>query len=501
MYSVRSFVLLTEMTSGSHFWIFHVQYLQGFADICSSGALCKTQDTVVSRTLIYWSRGSTRRAVAKERQEARHSPSCSASLWRTTRRAQFRGCSRSYPGVNIGLVCISGDGGDIIDRFVLRSNAECVSTQRDPLGGGCYSAARHGCIHANRSMPYSEMDAQRALLDELMGPQRDVPESQRREIKFDDHEIDKFWLVGMQPFDMFRNTPWSTRLPDIYRRALGREWTGDEKAQPKEVLEQYAQLPAKAKERYGYEGNLFLFLDELVRTNDRAVQRARQAHEAKACEITDAEAEKLRSVEAEIAKLTKEAEAAGEQGDVDTSLSLMSKVEDLNKQRDAVIKPQDARIQKVLVCEVSGNVVQNTEVRIQEHYSGRIYLSWKAVRDKLAELRAKFNNKPPPRPILSYDWRADPDFFPSSKRRPPQDHRSFRDEASSPPPESSDQGRSSSRRRRRNDDEDDDDRRNRRRRRSRSRDRRYRYDDDERHHYHRDRRRDQDRDYPRDYRR
>lgn len=350
-------------------------------------------------------------------------------------------------------------------------------------------------------MPYSEMDAQRALLDELMGPQRDVPESQRREIKFDDREIDKFWLVGMQPFDMFRNTPWSTRLPDIYRRALGREWTGEEKAQPKEVLEQYAQLPAKAKERYGYEGSLYLFLDELVRTNDRAVQRARQAHEAKACEITDAEAEKLRSVEAEIAKLTKEAEAAGEQGDVDTSLSLMSKVEDLNKQREAVIKPQDARIQKVLVCEVSGNVVQNTEVRIQEHYSGRIYLSWKAVRDKLAELRTQFNNKPPPRPIPSYDWRADPDFFPSSKRRQPQDHRTFREEASSPPPESSDRGRSSSRRRRRNDDDEDDDRRNRRRRRSRSRDRRYRYEDDDKHHYHRDRRRDHDRDYPRDYRR
>ncbi|KAJ8614121.1 hypothetical protein CTAYLR_004620 [Chrysophaeum taylorii] len=264
------------------------------------------------------------------------------------------------------------------------------------------------------------MDAQRALLDELMGPQRDIPESQRREIKFDEPEIDKFWLVGMNPFDMFRNTPWSTRLPDIYRRAIGKEY-GGEKSQPKEVLSQWAELPEKAKEKYGYEGQLYQFLDELVRNNDRTVMRARQAHEAKACEITDADAERLRAVESEISLLTKEAEAAGEEGDVDGSLSLMTRVEDLNKQKEAIIKPQDARVQKVLVCEVSGNVVQNTDVRIQEHYSGRIYLSWKGVRDKLAELRTKFNGKPP-RPIPHYDWRKDPEFHPElRKHRRPRD--------------------------------------------------------------------------------
>lgn len=251
------------------------------------------------------------------------------------------------------------------------------------------------------------MDAQRALLDELMGKQRDVPEAERRQIKFDDPEIDKLWLVGLQPFDMFKNTPWSSRVPEIYRRAVGREWTVGE--QPRDVIDQWQKLPAKAQEKYGYEWQLYVFLEELVRCSDRAVQRARQSHESKASDVDSA---RLRDLEAQILKVTREAEVS----DVDRSLSMMVRAEELRQAKDALIRPQ---IQKVLVCEVSGNVVQNTEVRIQEHYSGRIYLSWKAVRDKLAELKVKYNNKPPPRPLPRYDWRRDPEFFPRRRRRSP----------------------------------------------------------------------------------
>lgn len=261
------------------------------------------------------------------------------------------------------------------------------------------------------------MEAQRALLDELMGKQRDVPEAQRRLIKFDDPDIDKLWLVGLQPFDMFRNTPWASRVPEIYRRAVGREWTAGD--QPRDVIEQWNKVPAKAQEKYGYEWTLYVFLEELVRCSDRTVQKARQAHESKA---GDVDAAKLRDLDAQIAQVTKEA-SIGE-SDVDRSLSMMARAEELRLAKDALLRPQ---VQKVLVCEVSGNVVQNTQVRIQEHYAGRIYLSWKAVRDKLAELKEKYNYKPPPRPIPRYDWRKDPEFFPRRRRRSPSPpRRSYR---------------------------------------------------------------------------
>ena len=56
-----------------------------------------------------------------------------------------------------------------------------------------------------------------------------------------------------------------------------------------------------------------------------------------------------------------------------------------------------------VVCEVSGNFMsaRDAEERIAAHYAGKQYVGWKAVREKLKELDAKFRHNPPPRrPVL-----------------------------------------------------------------------------------------------------
>ena len=52
------------------------------------------------------------------------------------------------------------------------------------------------------------MDAQRAMLDELMGKERNVPLTERtgRALKFSDPEICKYNLAGLCPYGLFRNT-------------------------------------------------------------------------------------------------------------------------------------------------------------------------------------------------------------------------------------------------------------------------------------------------------
>jgi hypothetical protein len=52
------------------------------------------------------------------------------------------------------------------------------------------------------------MDAQRALLDELMGAERDVPLTQRsnRQLHFTDPGVCKFELAGVCPNQLFTNT-------------------------------------------------------------------------------------------------------------------------------------------------------------------------------------------------------------------------------------------------------------------------------------------------------
>ena len=336
------------------------------------------------------------------------------------------------------------------------------------------------------------MDAQRALLDQLMGSQRDVPDHEKKEMHFWDRRVDKFWLVGLQPFDIFKNTLWSPKMAGLYRHALGREYDPDVE-QPLDVLPAWERLSDAERDAYGYEHELHAFLVALVEACDKSVARAREAHEAKATEVTGEEAAKVFALDEQIKKVEKEAERAGEAGDVDTSLALMAQIDAINAQKAAIIRPTGAaaQVRKVLVCEVSGNVVQNTEIRIQEHYSGRLYLGWKAVRDRLAITRPKYAHKPSPNPFVRRRARALVDDAegktPSAAKahaaasRPPPPHHHRRDDRDRR--RDRDDGRSRDRRRSRSRSRD---RSRSRRDRDRSRDRRgrdgpvYRYDADRR---------------------
>ena len=52
------------------------------------------------------------------------------------------------------------------------------------------------------------VDATRALLDELMGKERNVPlvERSNRELTFSSPEVCKYAIVGLCPYGLFRNT-------------------------------------------------------------------------------------------------------------------------------------------------------------------------------------------------------------------------------------------------------------------------------------------------------
>ena len=336
------------------------------------------------------------------------------------------------------------------------------------------------------------MDEQRALLDQLMGSQRDIPDHKKREVHFYDREIDKFWLLGVQPFDLFRNTSWSPRLASIYRgsmgydlqRSMGRE-------QPLAVLPEWNALPQDKQDAYGYEHELCIFLEALIRSCDKNVEKARDAHERGATDVTPQEAQQLLDLETKIADIQKRSEAAVESGDVDTSLSLLAEVDQL-EQKKRQVGHMEEKTKKVLVCEVSGNVVQNTEIRIQEHYQGRLYLGWKKVRDRYALIKDKYKDKRHPNPQWRHRTKGEKEAAgkeraaPRSysrrddgydRRRDDRDRRDdYRRDGYDRPRSRDERSRDDDRRRPRSGSDD------RRRRRSRSRSRgrsRYAYEDDD----------------------
>lgn len=105
------------------------------------------------------------------------------------------------------------------------------------------------------------MDEQRRLLDELMGQERNVEEKNKRHRvrHFSDPEVCKYYLCGLSPYNLFKNTK-----SDL--GAYDKEYDDDCK-------EAYQALPQSEKDKYGYEYELMMLLERLVVECDRRVKK------------------------------------------------------------------------------------------------------------------------------------------------------------------------------------------------------------------------------------
>ncbi|KAJ1475203.1 hypothetical protein T484DRAFT_1829281 [Baffinella frigidus] len=94
--------------------------------------------------------------------------------------------------------------------------------------------------------------AMQAQMDALMGKERDVPVDKRtnRIIQYNDEEVDKFWIAGLSPYVIFRNT----------RSDLG-NWD--------KIIDD------DAKDEFGYEYDLFRLCEQLVSDLDKTIRRTK----------------------------------------------------------------------------------------------------------------------------------------------------------------------------------------------------------------------------------
>ena len=112
-----------------------------------------------------------------------------------------------------------------------------------------------------RSAPKNELDDQRALLDELMGMDRDLQEGERGHAPahFSDDDVCKHYLCGLNPYALFRNT----------KSDLGQY----DKREDDAARAQWEALPQAEKDGYGYEHDLLALLERLVAQCNAKVQR------------------------------------------------------------------------------------------------------------------------------------------------------------------------------------------------------------------------------------
>ncbi|KAM1020572.1 hypothetical protein ACFX13_042490 [Malus domestica] len=233
------------------------------------------------------------------------------------------------------------------------------------------------------------MDAQRALLDELMGSARNLTEEERRgykEITWDDKEVCGAYMVRFCPHDLFVNT----------RSDLG----PCPKLHDPKLKESFEESPRHDAYVPKFEAELAHFCEKLVMDLDRRVKRGRErlaqeVEPAPAPPLSAEKSEQLSVLEEKIKNLLEQAEALGEAGKVDEAEALMRKVDMLNSEKTALAQPQNDKVlmlaqeKKMALCEICGSfLVANDAVeRTQSHVTGKQHIGYGMVRDFIAEFK------------------------------------------------------------------------------------------------------------------
>jgi hypothetical protein len=124
-----------------------------------------------------------------------------------------------------------------------------------------------------------------------------------------DNDVCKFFLSGLSPYSLFRNSRAATYLENY-----GNSYTKEE---DDDCKQEYDVLPQEIKDKYGYEYELYQFLDQLVRKCDQKVQKNKQRLDeemiSKSGEVTEEDIARLIELNDKIKALTEKAEALGEE--------------------------------------------------------------------------------------------------------------------------------------------------------------------------------------------
>ncbi|XP_054815851.1 uncharacterized protein LOC129315809 [Prosopis cineraria] len=234
------------------------------------------------------------------------------------------------------------------------------------------------------------MDAQRALLDELMGAARNLTEEQKKgykEVSWDDKEVCGFYMVRFCPHDLFVNT----------RSDLG----PCPRIHDPKLKESFEKSPRHDAFVPKFEAELAQFCEKLVMDLDRRVRRGRErlAQEVEPAPpppLTIEKSEQLSVLEEKIKNLLEQVESLGESGKVDEAEALMRKVETLNAEKTALTQqPQNDKVmmlaqeKKMALCEICGSflVANDAAERTQSHITGKQHVGYGMVRDFINEYK------------------------------------------------------------------------------------------------------------------
>eukprot|EP00928_Gymnodinium_smaydae_P009463 TRINITY_DN1354_c2_g1_i1.p1 TRINITY_DN1354_c2_g1~~TRINITY_DN1354_c2_g1_i1.p1 ORF type:complete len:454 (-),score=102.12 TRINITY_DN1354_c2_g1_i1:172-1533(-) len=241
------------------------------------------------------------------------------------------------------------------------------------------------------------MDDARALLNSLMGSDRDARPEQRRVRSFTDKDVCKRFLLGLCPNDLFKNTKMdlgacekdhNEHLKDQFdadanRDKYKRKWRRDLIAQCRRSL---------------------LDVDRRIALNRDRIEREKDGTFG----ASEAAKKELAKLKEEAAEKFRQAEKSADDGRFEESREIMKGAEATQRKIEDFEQKRFEKYKKDNICDICGLIVDGEEIEAMKdgrgwHTNGRQHLGYKAIREKLKELEAeqdedRRNNVPSPSP-------------------------------------------------------------------------------------------------------
>jgi len=246
--------------------------------------------------------------------------------------------------------------------------------------------------------PPTMVDAMRAMLDSLMGKDRNEvkegarklsPEEQRRK-RLNDPELCKYFLCGFCPNDLFLNT----------RVSLGH---CDQK-HDEGLAEMWNTLAEKERRSFGFVELFMARLQQLVDEMDRKVTRHKDRMEdenARCTQIDPETRDLLAELGAKITTMTAEMERLSEEGDIEGSRRAFQEVEAAKLRKEGIMSQVQASLDRPgqnrlkAVCDICSafTMTSDTEGRIQDHLQGKQHQGYLKIRETLRQMKLEVRTR------------------------------------------------------------------------------------------------------------
>lgn len=237
-----------------------------------------------------------------------------------------------------------------------------------------------------REGQYSEINSQRALLDSLMGVNRNN-DSENNKIKdYKDDRICKNYLLGLCPHDLFGNTKLDLGpCPKFHTQEFKKSFESN-----LVDLEYYENTLEK---------EILSYLNDV----DKKIKRSRARLESDDLKGIQIESNPfVLKLNADIMKLIDEIETAGDNDEIDKAMELMNTVNGLHEERKNLLsKLADEKAtttkqgidinDKLRVCDICGAFlsIYDNDQRLIDHFIGKLHLGYQTMRYKLEEINMR----------------------------------------------------------------------------------------------------------------